>query len=151
MRNAYRIIATVIAIEVVVQAMAIVFAVAGLGKYIEDGATVDKAAFEDEDLSFTGVAGFMVHGINGTMIIPLLGLALLIVSFFAKVPGGVKWAVIVVAAIVVQVFAGILGHESPYIGLIHGLNAFILLASAGNAARLARSATVKDPATVAAA
>ena len=47
---------------------------------------------EDEDLSFTGVAGFMVHGINGMMIIPLLGIALLVVSFFAKFDGAVKWA-----------------------------------------------------------
>ena len=68
MRNAYRILASIIAVEVVIQAMMIVFAVAGLGKYIEDGAVVDKAAFEDEDLSFTGVAGFMIHGINGTLV-----------------------------------------------------------------------------------
>ena len=111
MRNAYRILAIIIAVEVVIQAMAMVFAVAGLGIWVDDGGVLDKAAFESEDLSFTGVVGFMVHGINGMMIIPLLGLALLVVSFFAKVPGGVKWAAIVLGSIVVQVLAGIFGHD----------------------------------------
>ena len=151
MRSAYRILAIIIAVEVVIQAMMIVFAVAGLGHWVDEGGTLDKAAFESEDLSFTGVAGFMVHGINGMMIIPLLGLALLVVSFFAKVPGGVKLAAIVLGSIVVQVFAGILGHDAPYIGMIHGLNAFILAGSAGMASRLAKSAETGVPqATVAA-
>ena len=75
---------------------------------------------------------------------------LLVVSFFAKVPGGVKWAGIVLGSIVVQVFAGILGHDAPYIGMIHGLNAFVLFSAAAYAARLARTANKATPATVAA-
>ena len=147
MRNAYRILATIIAVEVVIQAMAMVFAVAGLGIWVDEGGVLDKAAFESDDLSFTGVGGFIVHGINGMMIIPLLGLALLVVSFFAKLPGGVRVAAIVLAAIVVQVFLGIFGHESAYIGMLHGLNAFILFGSAVYAARLARTADVTTPST----
>jgi hypothetical protein len=147
MRNAYRILATIIAAEVVIQAMAMVFAVAGERKYIDEGGVIDKAAIEAEDLDFTGVAGFIVHGINGMMIIPLLGIVLLVISFFAKVPGGVKWAGIVLALIVVQVLAGIIGPDVPYVGLIHGLNAFILLGSAANAARLARTADSTTPST----
>ena len=81
------------------------------------------------------------------MVIPLLGVVLLIVSFFAKVPGGVKVAAIVLAAIVVQVFLGIFGHESAYIGALHGLNAFILFGSAMYAARLARTADETTPST----
>ncbi len=150
MRNAYRILAIIIAVEVVIQAMAMVFAVAGLTIWVDEGGVFDKAAFESDDLSFTGVGGFIVHGINGMMIIPLLGLALLVISFFAKVPGGVKWAGIVLAAIVVQVMLGIFGHESAYVGALHGLNAFVLLGSAGMAARLAKSADVESPSTVAA-
>lgn len=150
MRSTYRILAIIITVEVVVQAMMIVFAVAGLGHWVDGGGTLDKAAFEDEDLSFTGAAGFMVHGINGMMIIPLLGLALLVVSLFAKVPGGVKWAGIVLGSIVVQVFAGILGHDAPYIGMIHGLNAFVLFSTAGYSARLARTAGVESSVPVAA-
>ena len=59
MRNAYRILAIIIAVEVVIQAMAMVFAVAGLGIWVDEGGVLDKAAFESEDLSFTGVGGFI--------------------------------------------------------------------------------------------
>ena len=150
MRNAYRILAIIIAVEVVIQAMAMVFAIAGLEIWVDDGNTFDKATAEDDSVSFTGVAGFIVHGINGMMIIPLLGLALLVVAFFAKVDGGVKWAAIVLGAIVLQVALGIFGHESAYIGMLHGLNAFVLFSSAVYAARLARSADVSTPTTVSA-
>ena len=151
MRSAYRILAIIIAVEVVIQAMAMVFAVAGLGIWVDEGGVLDKAAFESEDLSFTGVGGFIIHGINGMMIIPVLGLALLVVSFFAKVPGGVKIAALVLGAIVVQVLLGVFGHESAYIGALHGLNAFILFGSAVYAARLARTAGVETPTTAVAA
>jgi hypothetical protein len=148
MRNAYRILAIIICAEVVIQAMAMVFAVAGLGIWVDEGGVFDKAAMEDEELSFTGIGGFIIHGINGMMVIPLLGVVLLVVSFFAKIPGGVKVAGIVLAAIVVQVFLGIFGHESAYIGALHGLNAFILFGSAMYAARLARTAdSVPDTVT----
>jgi hypothetical protein len=150
MRNAYRIIAIIIAIEVVIQAMAMVFAISGLEIWVDDGNTFDKATAEDDSVTFTGVAGFIIHGINGMILIPLLGLILLIVSFFAKVPGGVKWAAIVFGAIVLQVFLGIFGHESAYVGMLHGLNAFIVLGSAGMAARMAASAEVEPKTTAAA-
>jgi hypothetical protein len=148
MRNAYRILAIIIAVEVVIQAMAMVFAIAGLSIWVNDGGVYDKATAEDDSVTFTGVGGFIVHGINGMMLIPLLGLVLLIVSFFAKVPGGVKWAAIVLGAIVLQVFLGIFGHESAYVGMLHGLNAFVLLGAAGMAARAAKSAEAESPASV---
>jgi hypothetical protein len=130
MKTAYRVLAYLIALMVVVQAAAIAFAVAGLAIWVDEGGVFDKAAFEDENLSFTGIAGFMVHGINGMMVIPLLALVLLIVSFFAKVPGGVKYAGIVLALVVIQVMLGIYGHETPYAGMLHGLNALILFSAA---------------------
>ena len=58
-----------------------------------------------------------------------------------------KWAAIVLGSIVVQVFAGIFGHDAPYIGLVHGLNAFILAGSAGFAGRQAKAAETSVPAT----
>ena len=148
MRNAYRILAIIIAVEVVIQAMAMVFAVAGLGIWVDEGGVLDKAAFESDDLSFTGVGGFIVHGINGMMIIPLLGLALLVISFFAKVPGGVKIGGDRARR---HRGAGLPRASSAtsraYIGALHGLNAFILFGSAVYAARLARTADVGTPTT----
>ena len=147
MRNAYRILAIVIAAEVVIQAAAMVFAVAGLGIWVEEGGVLDKAAFESEDLSFTGVGGFIVHGINGMMIIPLLALALLIVSFFAKVSKGVLWAGLVLLFTVVQVVLGLLGHSYAIAGGIHGANALLLFGLAVMA--FMRSKAVPPAATAA--
>src|SRR5262245_58201988 len=151
MRKTYQVLAILIAAEVVIQAAAMVFAVAGLGIWVDGGGTLDKAAVESEDLSFTGAAGFMVHGMNGMILIPVLGLVLLVVSFFAKVPGGSKWAGITLLLIVTQVMLGILGHESAYVGLLHGLNAFALFSAAVYSARKARAGAAADDTAVAAA
>ena len=138
MRSAYRVLAALVAALVVVQAFAIAYAVAGLGKWVEDGNTLDKAAFESDDLSFDGIVGFMIHGINGMMLIPLVALLLLIVSFFAKVPGGVKWAGLVLLFVVIQVALGLFGHEVPILGGLHGFNALILFGLAVTAAMRSR-------------
>ena len=147
MRTAYKVLAYLVAAEVAVQAMVMVWAIAGLSKWVDGGGVFDKAVIESQGTPFPEVAGILVHGINGMMIIPLLGIVLLVISFFVKFDGAVKWAAIVLAAIVVQVFAGIFGPDAPYIGLIHGLNAFILAGSAGFASRQAKAAETGAPAT----
>ncbi|MDQ3157475.1 MAG: hypothetical protein M3Q98_12225 [Actinomycetota bacterium] len=130
MKSAYRYLAYLLAIEVVVQAAAIAFAIFGLTKWIDDGGTLDKAAMEDESTTFTGVVGFIIHGINGQMVIPLLAIILLIVSFFAKVPGGSKWAAVILVAIIAQVLMGIFGNGLPALGIVHGVNALFIFAAA---------------------
>ena len=139
MRSAYKVIANLIALAVVVQAGTIAFAYSGLGVWIEDGGTLDAAAMESGDIEFTGVVGFMIHGMSGMMLIPLLALALLVVSFFAKLPKGVAAAVVLVVLVALQVTLGILGHSTPYAGLLHGLNALVIFGGALQAARLASS------------
>jgi len=141
MRKTYRILADIIAIEVVIQAMVMVFAIAGLFKWISDGATLDQSVidgWEDDPPTWTGSIGHFIHVVNGQFLIPLLGIILLIVSFFAAVDGGVKWAAIILASIVVQVAAGMMADDWPYLGLVHGLNAFILFGAALAAAKAAR-------------
>lgn len=141
MRKTYRIVADIIAIDVVIQAMAMVFAIAGLFKWIDDGATLDKSvieSWEDDPPTWTGSIGHFIHVMNGTFLFPLLGLILLIVSFFVAVNGAVKWAAIIAVSIVVQILAGQFAGDSPYLGLVHGLNAFILFGAALMAARSAR-------------
>ncbi len=142
MRSVYRVIAYLIAIEVVVQAAMMAFAVAGLAIWVDEGGVLDKAALEeDSDLDFTGVLGFKVHGINGIMIIPALALILLIVSFFAKVPKGVLWAGLVLLGVVVQVALGLFGHENAFFGLLHGMNGLILFSLAFMAGKRVRTVT----------
>jgi hypothetical protein len=140
MKGAYRVFAYLIAAEVVIQAAAIALAVFGLGKWIEDGGTLNKAVMEGDDTSINGVIGFAIHGINGTMIIPLLGLVFLIISFFAKVPGGVKWAAITFGVIVLQVLLGMFAHEVYVLGALHGITAFAVMGVAAAAGR--RASTV---------
>lgn len=140
MKTAYRVLAHLIAAGVVVQAASIAFAMFGLTSYISGGGTVDKAAVESGTIEFTGVSGFPIHGMVGMMAIPALALLLVIISFFAKVPGGVKWALYVFAAVVLQVALAVLGRtmELPAVGLLHGANALVLLALAHIAARRAK-------------
>jgi uncharacterized membrane protein YphA (DoxX/SURF4 family) len=156
MRKTYRAIASTIAILVVVQAMMIVWSVAGLFSWIDAGNTLDKSVVEgwaDEPPTFDGAIGHFIHAfISGTVLIPLLGLILLIVSFFAKVPRGVALAAAIVVSIAVQWSAGTFAEpDMPYLGLVHGLNAFILFGLAVFASRSAKEADMATPAAPAAA
>lgn len=141
MRRAYRVLAYVIAAEVVVQAAALAWMFSGLGKWVQDGGVLDKAMMEDEEgaLPFPELAGIIVHGINGQMLIPLLGLALLIVGFFAKVSRGAALGGVVLGLIVLQVILGMTARGGvPLSGMLHGANAlllFLVALMAGNRAK----------------
>ena len=141
MRTAYKVLAYLVAAEVAVQAMVIVWFIAGLGKWVEGGGVLDKAAMESEGTPFPQVAGMMAHVINGFFVIPGLSLLLLIISFFTKVRGAIKWAVIVFVLVVVQSQLGGLGHDFPLAGALHGLNALALFGVALYAGRRLRAAT----------
>jgi len=94
MRTAYKVLAFLVAAEVAVQAMVMVWGIAGLGKWVDGGGVLDKAVFEEAmgsgGMPFSEFAGLLVHGINGMFVVPLIALVLLIVSFFTKVRGAIK-------------------------------------------------------------
>jgi hypothetical protein len=147
MRNVYRVLAYLLAVEVLVQAMATAYAIAGLGKWVEDdGGVLNKQVLDSDSPDFPGVGGFATHGLNGMMIIPILVLLLLIVSFFAKVPGGVRKAAIVFGLVILQVVLGITSHSIPFVIVLHVLNAFAILGVAIMAGRSASAPSV-TPAT----
>jgi hypothetical protein len=143
MRTAYKVLAYLVAAEVAVQAMVMVWAIAGLGKWVDGGGVFDKAVIEGSietgAMAFPEVFGILVHGINGTFVVPGIALLLLIVSFFTKVRGAIKWAVIVFVLVVVQGQIGFLGHEFPLAGALHGLNALALFGVALYAGRRLRA------------
>ncbi len=145
MRNTYKYLAYVIDVLIMVQAAAIAWAIFGFGKWIDDGNTFSKAQLEGDSWNFTEERGFMIHGINGQLLIPLLGLILLIVSFFAKVPEGTKWAGMLFGGIVLQVALGIFGHGLPFLGLLHGANALLLFWLAWKAAKAAEGVATTAP------
>ncbi len=121
MKSAYKWLAFVIAAEVMVQAAVIAYGFAALGKYVDDGATLDK----DTD-SFPGLAFLIIHGINGEMLIPLLAIAFLVVAFLSKLPGAPKVAGILLGMVVLQVLLGVFGRAVPFLALLHGLLALVI-------------------------
>jgi hypothetical protein len=155
MKRTYQVLAFLIAFEVVVQASAIAWAFFGFGNWIDDGNVFNKEVLDCEDCgwNFTAERGFMIHGLNGFMIIPLISLIFLIVSFFAKVPGGVKWAfaVFVIVIIQSQLLPGLARDVSSAFGALHGLNAMVLFAVAVMAGKRVNTATVATPEVPAAA
>jgi hypothetical protein len=144
MRTAYKVLAYIVAAEVAIQAMVMVWAIAGLGVWVDRGGVFDKSVTEGSigggAMPFPEVLGVLVHGINGTFVVPGIALALLIVSFFTKARGAIKWAVIVFVLVVAQGQIGFLGHEFPLAGALHGLNALALFAVALYTGRRLRTA-----------
>jgi hypothetical protein len=131
MRTALRVLFYLLAAEVIVQGMAIAYALAGMGHWLdEEGGVVNKALFDQDNPDFPGVGGFMTHGMNGMMVIPVLTLILLIVTLFAKVPGATKTAGILLGLVVLQVVLGITSHGVPFVIMLHVINAFAIFSTA---------------------
>jgi hypothetical protein len=129
MKSVYKVLSYLIAVGVVVQAMLIVFAIAGLFKWIDGGGELDKAV-EVDRAPFPEAVGLNLHAIAGVIVIPAIALLLLICSFFAKIPGGIKWAGLVLLFVVVQDILGFSGLAAPALGAAHGLNALLLFSAA---------------------
>jgi heme A synthase len=142
MRMVYRVLAYVIAAVVAIQAAAIGYAVFAQMNWIENGGTVDKAALES---GAPGSGALFFHQLEGLAVF-LVALALLIVSFFAKIPHGVRWAVIVLACTFVQIALGSLSRMLAPIGALHGAIALVLFGVAVTAAmRVRKPAAVEEP------
>lgn len=136
MQKAYKIVAHLIAAVVVIQA-----------------ATVAWGAFETigmliAEQEITGPPlGGQLHGYGGMFLMPALALALLVISLIAR--SGLKWALWVLLAVIVQIalaFASIMLGAS-WIGALHGINAFVILALAEVAARSVVPAGAMVPAS----
>lgn len=130
MKQIYRALAYLIAAGVVVQAAAIAYAVFGMFEWVAAGGTIDKALIESDNPQIGGIAGFNLHQLVGVTILPLLALLFLISSFVARVPGGIKWALIVLAATLAQSLLGIYAHHSSAVGWLHGAMALIMFTCA---------------------
>jgi hypothetical protein len=130
MKQLYRVLAYAIAAGVVLQAAAIAYAVFGMFEWVAAGGTIDKALIESGNPQVGGITGFNLHQRVGVTILPLLALLFLISSFFARIPGGIRWALIVFAATLAQSLLGIFAHENSAVGWLHGAMALILFSCA---------------------
>ena len=146
MRRIYAGLAWTIAGAVVVQASAIAFAFGGMLNLVSEGGVVDKALLESFQAAGVGELGFMIHGIVGAGVIPLLAVALLIVSFFVRARGAKLWAAITLGLVVLQVTLGFSITDVPYLGLIHGANALAVVVAAAVAALRVRRDVTPEPA-----
>ena len=124
-RVGYLVLALVVAAEVVIQAVVMVWAISGLGVWVSRGGVLDSSVMESEATAFPEIVGLIVHGVNGTFVVPIIALVLLIISFFTKAKGAIRWAAILFGLVVLQGQLGFLGHEFPISGALHGLNALI--------------------------
>ena len=130
MKNVYRALAYIIAALVVVQAGAIAYGVFGLFSWVEGGGTLDQAALQAEDSDVGGGLGFLLHITIGYFVIPVVALLLLILSFFAKVPGGIRWALFLFLTVVVQTLLAGFAHALAGVGWLHGMVALVLFGMA---------------------
>jgi heme A synthase len=134
MRKLYTGLAWAVASGVVLQAAAIAFAFGGMLNLVSEGGVVDKALLEAFQAGGVGELGFLIHGVAGGVVIPLLALALLVVSFLVRASGARLWAAIVFGLVALQVTLGFSITDMPYLGLIHGANALAVVAAASFAA-----------------
>ena len=117
MKATYRVLAYLIPVIVALQASFIALGVFGLGKYVEDGNDFTKSVLENG--GSTGDVGFAMHSF-GAMAAALVALLLLIVSFFAKIEGGVRAALFVFLDVVLQWVLAFVSFGVWAVGVLHG-------------------------------
>jgi hypothetical protein len=144
MNKAYQILARLIAALVVVQAAAIAYGAFAIDKVIDKakdhGNTIANASSK-----LDGGAGYGIHGLLGTLVIPLAAIILFVVAFMAHIPDGVKWAGFIVLDVIVQVALGLAAHSVPALGWLHGPNALVLFGLAIYTARRSTTSVATEP------
>lgn len=148
MKPAYRALAYLVLVLVIVQAADLAFGFFGVGAWVENGHDLTKSALEDNASGITGEAGLALHSIIGQFLIPLVALLLLAISFFARIDGGRKWAALILGDVVVQVVLAFVSFGVPVVGVLHGLNAFLLAWFAVLAAGAATHSIKRETSTV---
>jgi uncharacterized membrane protein (Fun14 family) len=146
MKATYRVLAILVPILVALQASFIALGVFGLGTWVEDGNDFTKNVLENG--GSTGDVGFALHSF-GAIALALVGLLLLIVSFFAKIEGGVRAAAFVFLDVLLQWVLAFVSFAAWAVGILHGLNAFVLfglgMMAAGAATRSMKGETSVSP------
>lgn len=132
MRTAYKVVAHIIAAAVVVQAALIAWGTFDVINMLTAGDVPEGPP----------IAGIM-HGMIGMYAAPVLVLALLVISLLAH--AGLKWALWLVLAVVVQIALAFAAFGAPMVGLLHGINAFAIIVLAEVGARAVAHAPVHAP------
>jgi len=123
MRALYIWLSRLIALGVVLQVLFIAWSAFDIVKNAGDGVPFT----EDTEANI----GQALHLYVGMMAIPALALIFAIVSFFAKVRGGVALAWVTLGLVVLQIVLAYVSFAAPVVGMLHALNAFAIAAAAG--------------------
>ncbi len=147
-----RVVNYVIAALVAVQAASHAWMSSGIMHFVMNGGVFDRALMQqDGPPPIPEVMGGMIHGMNGTMIIPLVALVGLVVAILSKNGKVIRMAVIVLVLTAVQILLGFLTFSGTGFAFVHALNAMLMFAAAllgaGTAGRAA-TARVADPTPV---
>ncbi|MFL4474626.1 hypothetical protein ACIPVK_11570 [Paeniglutamicibacter sp. MACA_103] len=136
MRTAYKVVAHIIAAAVVVQAALIAWSMFGLIPDLQNGVVPAERPWTAE-----------MHGTIGMMVIPLLVLALVVIALLAH--AGLKWALWLLLAVAVQITLAFVAFLAtlPWVGALHGVNAFAIIALAEIGARSVAHAPAHVPGT----
>jgi len=136
MKATYRVLAGLVCLLVLVQSASVAFGTFGILSFVDGGDDYTKAVAEDR-ASAAGGVGQNIHSF-GAMAIAVVAILLLVVSFFAKIEGGVKWAGIVFLTVLLQWVFAFVAFGAPVVGLLHGLNAFVVFGMAMTAMQNAK-------------
>jgi heme A synthase len=138
--KAYRVLASLVALAVVVQAALIAYGIAGLSHWIYVGRnTATRATFEEHStVDYGGKTGFDLHGELGALWLPLLALAFLVFAIVTRraVRHGLRWAAAVFGLMVLQATLGFATLAVPALAALHAVNALALFSTAAYATRL---------------
>jgi hypothetical protein len=136
-KQTYRVVSGLVALGVLVQAGAIAAGWFTALHDVDNGLVIDK--------NYDGNAFHGLHGFVGFNVMPLLGLILLVVSFFAakSVPCTRKWGGIVFGLILLQVALAMFAFSIPSLGALHGINALAVFGTAVRASMLTRESAVR--------
>ena len=138
MRTTYRVLAYLVALGVVAQAMFIAW-----GTFIVHHTANTGGVVGAGDLDPEHATAFGLHAFN-SIIVTVLSLVLFIISFFAKtVHHRIRWALALFLTVVVQGELGYASYDLPAIGLLHGLGALAVFTLALRSAWLPASTTEK--------
>jgi hypothetical protein len=88
--------------------------------------------------------GIMIHRYVGLGLIPLSALVLLVMSFFMRAPGAIRWAAAVFGLVVLQMALVFLAFRAAWGGALHGLNALAVFLAALWAGRRVSRASGAD-------
>lgn len=122
MRTAYKVVAHIIAAAVVIQAALIAWSMFGLIPSLENGTVPGEPPLTA-----------MLHGMIGMYVVPVLVLVLVVVALLAH--AGLKWALWLLLAVAVQIALAFLAFDAAWVGALHGINAFTIIALAEVGAR----------------